>query len=49
MNNKGADQSAWLLRLVCAFVIRKTRTTGFFVLRPKYDYTSFLFGATLET
>ena len=33
-NNKGADQSARMRRLVCAFV-RKPLKTGFLALRPK--------------
>ena len=24
VNNKGADQTAWMRRLVCAFVVRKS-------------------------
>ena len=37
MNNKGADQSAWMRRLVCAFVVRKLLKTGFLASRPIYD------------
>ena len=32
--NKGADQSASMRRLVCAFVVRKPPKTGFLALRP---------------
>ena len=28
-NNKGADQTAWIGRLVCACVVRKPPKTGF--------------------
>ena len=35
-NNKGADQSARMHRLVCAFVVRKLPKTGFLSSRPKY-------------
>ena len=35
-NNKGADQSAGMRRLVCAFVVRKPPKTGFLASRPKY-------------
>ena len=34
MNNKGADQTAHMHRLVCAFVVRKPRKTGFLASRP---------------
>ena len=34
MNNKGADQSARMRRLVCAFVVRKPLRTGFVATRP---------------
>ena len=27
-NNKGADQTAWMRRLVCAFVVRKPHFVG---------------------
>ena len=27
-NNKGADQTAWMHRLVCAFVVRKQQSQG---------------------
>ena len=33
-NNKGADQTARMRRLVCAFVVRKPPKTGLFVSRP---------------
>ena len=35
VNNKGADQSAWMGRLVCTFVVPKSPKTGFLALRPK--------------
>ena len=35
-NNKGADQTARMRRLVCAFVVRKPPKTGFFASRPIY-------------
>ena len=34
MNNKGADQSARMRRLVCAFVVRIPPKTGFLASRP---------------
>ena len=36
VNNKGAGQTAWMHRLVCAFVVRKARNTGFLATRPIY-------------
>ena len=36
-NNKGADQTARMHRLVCAFDVRKLTKTGFLASRPKYD------------
>ena len=36
-NNKGADQSARMRRLVCVCVVRKPPKTGFLALRPKCD------------
>ena len=33
-NNKSADQTAWMRRLVCAFVVRKPPKTGFLKSRP---------------
>ena len=33
-NNKGADQTAWMRRLVCASVVRKPPKTGFLASRP---------------
>ena len=33
-NNKGADQSARMRRLVCTFVVRKPPKTGFLASRP---------------
>ena len=35
-NNKGADQSARMRRLVCAFVVRKPPKTSFLAQGPKY-------------
>ena len=35
MNNKGADQTARMRRLVCAFVVHKPPKTGFLASRPK--------------
>ena len=29
VNNKGDDQTAWMCRMVCAFVIRKQQCWGF--------------------
>ena len=37
MNNKGADQTARMRRLVCAFVVRKPPKTGFLATRPKCE------------
>ena len=34
MNNKGADQTVRMRRLVCTFVVRKPPKIGFLVLRP---------------
>ena len=34
-NNKGADQSARMRRLVCVCVVRKPPKAGFLALRPK--------------
>ena len=34
MNNKSADQTARMRRLVCAFVVRKPPKTGFLATRP---------------
>ena len=34
MNNKGADQTVGMRRLVCAFVVRKPPKTGFLAARP---------------
>ena len=36
-NNKGADQSARMRRLVCAFVVLKHPKTGFLASRSNYD------------
>ena len=33
-NNKGADQTAWMRRLVCTCVVRKPPETGFLTSRP---------------
>ena len=35
-NNKGADQTARMRRLVCACVVHKPLKTGFLASRPKY-------------
>ena len=35
-NNKSADQTARMRRLVCAFVVRKPPKTGFLATRPIY-------------
>ena len=37
-NNKGADQTAWIRRLVCACVVHKPPKTGFLALRPTSYY-----------
>ena len=34
MNNKGADQTAWLRRVVCALAVPKPPKTGFLASRP---------------
>ena len=34
-----AEQSRWMRRLVCAFVVRKLLKTGFLALRPMLLYT----------
>ena len=38
--NKGADQTARMRRLVCAFVVRKPPKTGFLATRPNYNVAS---------
>ena len=35
-NSKGADQSAQMRRLVCAFVVRKPPKTGFLASKPSH-------------
>ena len=35
-NNKGADQTVRMCRLVCAFVVRNPPKTGFLASRPIY-------------
>ena len=30
--NEGADQTAWMRRLVCAFVVRKPLKTGYLIM-----------------
>ena len=35
-NNKGADKSAWMRRLVCAFVVPQPPKTGFLASRSMY-------------
>ena len=37
MNNKGADQTVRMRRLVCDCVVCKPSKTGFLATRPKYD------------
>ena len=37
MNDKGADQTAQMRRLVCAFVVRKLSKTGFLATKPICD------------
>ena len=38
-NNKGADHTARMHRLVCAFVVRKPPKTGFLTTRPNLGYS----------
>ena len=38
-NNKGADQSKQMRRLVCTFVVRKPPKTGFLASRPILSMT----------
>ena len=38
VNNKGADQTAHLRRLVCACVVRKLLKAGFLASRPNCYY-----------
>ena len=40
MNNKGADQTALMRRLVCACVVRQPPKTGFLTSRPNYGLLS---------
>ena len=40
MNNKGADQTARMRRLVCACVVCKPLKTGFLALRPIFFMSS---------
>ena len=42
MNKKGADQTAQLRRLVCAFIVRKPPKTGFLASRPLLLHIHFL-------
>ena len=42
VNNKGADQSARMRRLVCACDVRKPPKTGFLATGPNYDSANFL-------
>ena len=44
-NNKGADQTARMRRLVCAFVVRKPPKTGFLATGPNYTYPYLVFKA----
>ena len=39
MNNKDANQTEQMRRLVCAFVVRKPLKAGFLILRPIYNRT----------
>ena len=38
-NNKGADQTVQIHRLVCTCVVRKNPKTGFLESRPRYDHS----------
>ena len=40
MNNKGADQTAQMGRLVCAFVVLKPLKKGFLTSMPIYSQTA---------
>ena len=42
-NNKGADQTARMRRLVCACVVRKPPKTGFLATRPKCKNDTFCY------
>ena len=42
MNNKGADQTARMRRLVCTCVVRKPPKTGFLASRPIYRTSFFV-------
>ena len=39
MNKKGADQTAWMRRLVCAYVVPNPTKTGFLATRPLIWYS----------
>ena len=47
-NKKGADQTAWICRLVCAGVVRKPSKTGFLASRPICFGTKFKLTVNLE-
>ena len=40
-NYKGADQTAWMRRLVCTCVVHKHPKTGFLLLRPIVNSSRF--------
>ena len=48
-NNKGADQTARMRRLVCAFVVCKPPKTGFLASRPIYLCCLFAWKDTLKS
>ena len=48
-NNKGAEQSARMRRLVCVCVVRKPPKTGFLALRPMYNLNNMVLCYLIET
>ena len=46
LNNKGADQTARMCRLVSAFVVRKPPKTGFLLSRPIFEHAQHFIQAT---
>ena len=48
MNNKGADQTARMHRLVCAFVVLKPLKTGFLAMGPFYSEMPVIYALTAD-
>ena len=41
-NNKGADQTAWMRRLICALVVRQPPKTGAHIITFSFEYMQIL-------